>query len=144
MDVILQALGQQWFISQDRRSVTILLRKNVYWHPGVNSKRTEFTSNDVKKTFALINNPKSKVPNKSLFSSIREIQIINKFSIKIHFNRPMADPLRYCLFKVLPADQFQDNNVLDNNHPFVQKPIGTGKYRFVKLNKTGEILLKKE
>ena len=137
------ALAKQWFISQDRRSVTILLKQNVFWHPEEGASKQLFTSRDVKETISLVKNPKSKVPNKSLFNSIREVQIINKYSMKIHFTRPIADPLRYCLFKIIPAYKFKKNNVLDQNHPFVSQPIGTGKYRFVKLNKTGEILLQR-
>ena len=133
------SLAKQWFISPDRRSVTFILRKNVQWH----NNSEVFTGKDVQKTVSLVKSPKSKVPNKSLFNSLKEVQSINKYSIKIHFDRPMADPLRFCLFKILPAHQFKSNAILDNNHPFVTKPIGTGKYSFVKLNKTGEILLKR-
>ena len=138
------SLAKQWFISEDRKSITIILKKDVKWHPEENMSPQFLTSNDVKKTVALVQDPKSKVPNKSLFNSIKEVQIINKQSLKIHFTRAVSDPLRYCLFKVIPAYKFSKNKVLDNNNPFVQKPIGTGKYRFVKLNKTGEILLKKK
>ena len=85
------SLAKQWFISPDRRSVTFILRKNVQWH----NNSEVFTGKDVQKTVSLVKSPKSKVPNKSLFNSLKEVQSINKYSIKIHFDRPMADPLRF-------------------------------------------------
>ncbi len=135
-------LAKDWSISKDGASVDFTLKKSIYWHAANSIKRgAELTSKDVVSTVEMIKRQGHGLANFSRYSSIKSAEATGKYSVRLMFNRSLTDPLKNCMFTVLPWSQASSRSVFARgNEDFV--PVGTGPYRFVKSNSQGEILLK--
>ena len=111
-------LAENWTPSNDYREWTVNLRKDIYWHDGV-----QMTAHDIKFTIDL----REKV------SGIRssECEIIDDFTFKLKSNKPMSNlPTwrvyypKHLLEKLDPDDFY--------NWDFWTHPIGNGPYKFVR------------
>jgi peptide/nickel transport system substrate-binding protein len=135
------SLAKSWTIEDSGTSVVIRLREQIYWHPQGDAPQKEVTADDVVTTIRLLQNPDSDIPNADRFQVFKTTEVIGTHALRIFYRRALADPVRPLLFKVLPDHILGKTKALGRNHTFVQQPIGTGPYKFVKTNNQGEILL---
>jgi peptide/nickel transport system substrate-binding protein len=100
------------------------LRKGVTFHNGA-----PMTAKDVKFSFDRAIDPQTKVFFLPFISTIKEVRIIDDFTIHIITNGPdplLLKRLSFSLY-VFPADFFKEKGA----EAFFQHPIGTGPFKFV-------------
>lgn len=136
-------IAKSWSIENGGTSIAIKIRDKVFWHQENKNPLVMVTANDIASTLRLLKHPKSEIPNKELFDTISRVDIISEKELRIHFNRALAQPLKYLLFKILPDHKLADRAFLRRDDPFNQNPIGTGPYFFAKSTPQGEVLLKR-
>jgi peptide/nickel transport system substrate-binding protein len=118
-------LAKSWDISKDGKLITFHLRHGVKWHDGV-----EFTAQDVKFTYDMYMDPKTKTAYKSLFEPIQRIEIPDRYTVKVYYREVFAPALQYWGTDIIPYHLLHDKDI--NTAEFNRNPIGTGPYKFSK------------
>lgn len=137
------ALAQSWDVRSGGTQVMITLRPGVLWHRANNASGPSYTvtSDDVVTTLRLIKHEKSEIPNKGRFSVISSVKKIDQQKVLFTFSRAVIDPLRYLMFKVVPHHVLGQKEFLTRGDSFSTNPVGSGPYRYLEHNKTGEVVL---
>lgn len=78
-------LAEKWEIKNGGKEIVFYLRKNVFWHDGV-----EFTAEDVKFTYEKLIDPNIKTPYSSDFLLIDKCIVIDKYRIKFVYKQSFA------------------------------------------------------
>ncbi len=131
-------LAKSWEISDDGLEVTFYLREGVKFHKGYG----EFTAEDVKFTFERIIADEA-CPSITSFSALDHVEVIDKYTVKMVLNSPMAQlfsstlPMNSGLILSKKAVEEMGNDEHSQN------PVGTGPYVFEHWVTEGEIVLKK-
>lgn len=119
------ALAESWTVSEDGKSITFKLRKDVRWHDG-----KPFTSADVQFTFM---NVLSKVHPRGI-NVLRVLEAVDTPDEHTAVFR-LKEPAPYMLrvmsgyeSPVLPKHVFADQDIRKYSH--ADKPIGTGPFKF--------------
>ena len=117
-------LAESYSSSADQLTWTFKLRKDVKWQDGV-----PFTAEDVKFSYETYADPKVNSPRQTDFESIKEIKLLDKYTIQIVLKKP------YSPFLYLPMGYFiVPKHILEgqdiNNSAFNRKPLGTGPFKF--------------
>lgn len=130
-------LATSWEISEDKKSYTFHLRKDVKFHDG-----TPFNAEAVKFNFDRIKDPATKAS-----SSLNEIgsyvstDVLDEFTARINFSSPFAPFLsnaaKVDLGFVSPAA------VKKYGDKYPQNPVGTGPFKLAKLVAGTEVRLEK-
>jgi peptide/nickel transport system substrate-binding protein len=116
-------LATHWTVGGDRRSIRFTLREGVTWHDG-----KPFTAADVVFTIRAAQDPKTLFSRKRAFDFIADAEAVEPHVVEVTFKRPMRDPARRFLFKIVPAHAFKSTGVRRTAR-FSRRPIGTGPYR---------------
>lgn len=144
-------LATSWEVSKNGTDVTFHLRNNVTWHAPVTSGKSSpkeigpsFQAKDVVATVKFLMQARSEIPNSERFSGIASAEELDPLTVKITLRRAVSDPLRILMFKILPSAAFANvkSGSSFRESAFVQHPVGTGPYQFIKSNKQGEVLLR--
>jgi peptide/nickel transport system substrate-binding protein len=110
------------------------LRKGVRFHNG-----DTFTAKDVKFSFDRMLDPETKNPFRSLYATIKETTVVDEYTVRIMTTNP--DPIlekRLCMTAwIIPSDYIREHGI----DKYLEKPIGTGPYRFVKWVKNDYLLM---
>jgi len=108
------ALAESWENPDD---VTWIfhLREDVVFHDG-----SALTAEDVKFTFSSILNPDMNAPYRSLYEPIKNIEIVDQYTIKFELEEPYAPMLAYMDLGIVPKDAGEE---------MASAPIGTGPYQ---------------
>jgi peptide/nickel transport system substrate-binding protein len=125
-------LAERWDtvrIGPETLEVTFHLRRDVYWHDGVQT-----TADDVRFTFDRAIDPATAFPNRSAFDLwSREAEVIDSFTVRLTV-RPHADFLDAWRLPILPAHilaEVPPEELL--RHPFgTVSPVGNGPFRFLR------------
>ncbi len=112
-------LAESWTHTDDYKTWTVFLRKDIYWHDGV-----QMTAHDIKYSIELRT---KKLINEGNISC----ELINDFTFKLTSDNPLSElpnwhvyyP-KHLLDKLDPAEFF--------NWDFWEAPIGNGPYKFVR------------
>ena len=132
---IVPALAEKWDISTDGMTWTFTLRKGVVFHNG-----DKLTSQDVKATFERIKNKEIASPNANEFAPITSIETPDNSTVVLKLSEPSA-PFMGTLASgwgaILPK------SLIDSNHDFAAKPIGTGPFKMTEWIRDGKIVLEK-
>jgi peptide/nickel transport system substrate-binding protein len=132
---IVPALAEKWDISTDGMTWTFTLRKGVVFHNG-----DKLTSQDVKATFERIKNKEIGSPNANEFAPITSIETPDNSTVVLKLSEPSA-PFMGTLASgwgaILPK------SLIDSNHDFAAKPIGTGPFKMTEWIRDGKIVLEK-
>ncbi len=132
-------LAADWQISDDNKEITFHLRKGVQFHKGYG----EFTAEDVKFSFERIIDPEKDSPEASSFANLKEVQVVDDYTVKLIMSEPMAR-----LFtSTLPfnAGLIVSKKAVEEmgKDKFAHNPIGTGPYVFSEWGVNNDITLVK-
>jgi len=120
------SLATSWKTDPDNMGIRFVLREGVTWHDG-----KPFSADDVVFTVQAAQNPKTVFNAKSKFAFVRDVTAEGQFGVHFTFNRPINEPERRFLFKVLPKHGFKSTRISRKDR-FGRKPIGTGPYKVQK------------
>jgi len=121
--------AEKWEISEDKKTYTIYLKNNIFWHDG-----KKMTSKDVYFTAQILSNPAYKSPLRESLQSI-ECQTDGDYIIKFILKNPYALFLNNLTFKILPEHIWK--NIPPTSFPLEKrnlKPIGSGPFQLKKLS----------
>ncbi|MGB9724672.1 MAG: peptide ABC transporter substrate-binding protein [Chloroflexia bacterium] len=124
------ALAEKWEASPQGTVYTCTLRSDIYWHDG-----EPVTTVDVLFTLNLLRSPDfpTTSPLQALWVRI-QAQALDDRRIRFLLERPYAPFLSYTTLPLLPAHLLQKVPPADlPSSPFFLHPIGTGPFRFVRL-----------
>jgi len=133
-------LADNYTYAADGTSVTINMKKGIYWQDGV-----EMTAEDVKFTMDVI--ATASYSNSTLYvsniSNVKYTKLNNKdpYEISIYFNNPQNVSLSNFTFPNIPRHQFKNNDSAKKTGPnFIS--IRTGPYKIMAYNEYSHINIK--
>ena len=115
---IVPVLAESWMHSDDYKTWTVKLRRDIFWHDGV-----QMTANDVKFTIDL----------RTKESGIKEFdcEIIDDFTFILTASKPVSNLETWQVY--YPKHLLQNLDPKDYyNWDFWKQPIGNGPYKFVR------------
>lgn len=116
-------LAESWEISEDNKTMTFYLRKDVKWHDG-----KPFTSADVKFTYELYIDPKTPTAYAESFRQVASVTVPDDHTFVVHYDVPYAPALLSWATMIHPKHLLEGQDVTKS--PLARKPIGTGPYQF--------------
>ena len=123
-------LAEKYEISNDGKTYTFYLRKNIKWHDG-----EDLTADDIIFTIATIQNMEYRSPIRINWQGVIAEKIDN-YTIKFSLNNVYTPFLENTTVGIIPKHIWQD--ILPQNFllaKFNLQPIGSGPYQFKKLQK---------
>lgn len=119
------------------------LRKGVYFHDG-----HEFDAGDVKFTYEAIMNPKNLSPRTSDFEPIKDVEIVDPYTVRIVYKRLFSPAINAWTMGILPEHLLNDEALNREmarrglseaaksrfgmrDSEFNRRPVGVGPFRFV-------------
>jgi len=129
-EAIVPDLAESYDISDDGKTYTFVLKKDLHWHDG-----KSVTANDVINTFAMIQNPEYLSPLLPAFKNVT-ITLADDRTIQFALEEPSATFLSRLTVGILPShiwDLIPPRNAILAEYNL--RPIGSGPYRFEKFNK---------
>jgi len=122
---IVPDLADSWSF-EDNTTLIFHLKKGVVWHDG-----KPFTARDVKFTYEFMNSDKVVSPYKSDFKYVKEVKILDDFTLEVHYTQPYFKALSIWMMGMLPAHLWVKEK--DPMRSRLNKlPVGTGPYRMDK------------
>ncbi|MBE0433197.1 hypothetical protein IBX73_07000, partial [candidate division WOR-3 bacterium] len=112
-------LAESWEFSEDLKSLTYYLRKNITWWDG-----TAVTAHDVLYTYQQMKDPATGHPNVNALRFISEVRVINDYAVKFTFDKVYADILTDS--DIMPVPRHIHEQV---GSDFGRYPVGNGPYR---------------
>ncbi len=131
-------LAESWQMDGDT-GVTLKLRRDVKWHDN-----QPVTAEDVKFTFDLAKNPKatSGLVGSVYLTQVKSATVVDPYTIRFAFTNPHGQALEDFWWSPLPK------HILGNvapeqltQHPFNQKPVGSGPFKFAEFRPTQSLVL---
>ncbi len=120
----------------DKKSYEFVLRQGVKFHNG-----EEFNAEAVKFSYEKFIDPATKAGNAWIFSTIKSVEIVGPYRVRIHLKHPDGMFLfRLSMFGAIVPPKYVERVGLE---AFNKKPVGTGPFQFVNWQKGSEIVLKK-
>ncbi|MBW6509495.1 MAG: peptide-binding protein [Desulfuromonadales bacterium] len=116
-------LAERWEVSEDNRTLTFYLRRDVRWHDG-----TPFTADDVKYTYELYIDPEIPTAYAESFSQVTRVETPDPYTFIAHYDTPYAPALLSWATAIHPRHLLAGTDVLRS--PLSRSPVGTGPYRF--------------
>lgn len=136
------SLASSWQVNDGNTAITFKLRSDAVWHAQAGEAHNiSFSADDVVATVRLLLAETSDIPNRERFLAIKEAEKIDNLTVTLRFARSLSDPLRYAVFKILPAHVIGSAPSLRRDNILSKNPIGTGPYVFSKATTQGEVLL---
>jgi peptide/nickel transport system substrate-binding protein len=119
---IIPCLAESWTTSPDRLTWTFKLKKGIKFHDG-----TPFNAEAVKYTFDRIVDPATASPRKSTLVMVKEVKVVDEYTVAITTNKPFAPLLAqltaYNISIISPtaAKKWEKK--------YAQNPAGTGPFK---------------
>nr|WP_319540661.1 ABC transporter substrate-binding protein [uncultured Methanospirillum sp.] len=127
-------LAESYTYDKDKKVYTFKLRKGVTWHDG-----QPFTSADVVYTYdTLIHNTNITTTIRSNYQDIQSVSAPDDYTVVITMARDNAAMPGYFTMGILPKHLWQGQDVMTS--PYNQKPVGTGRYKFVNWDTAGKMI----
>src|SRR5215475_6588157 len=118
-------LARSWSVSTDGMTYTFQLRNNVQWHKGYG----KLTAKDVKYSFDRIIDNRAKSRHRTDFSSVREVEAVDDYTVKIHMKTPDMSFVRKVLV-YRPGYIVNQKAIETLGTKYNSSPIGTGPFVF--------------
>jgi len=125
---IIPQLAKNCTVSSDCRSISFVLRDDVFWHDG-----EKFTSEDVKYTFDFIKNQESSSMYYNALSNVDEITVTDDYNFTMTLWYPNARIVNLLDFPIIPA----------HRSDVYKSPVGTGRYMVEEVAPGDRIVLTK-
>lgn len=132
-------LAESWTTSEDGRTVTFRLHRNVRWHDG-----RPVTAHDVKFTYDTI--IRKRYPAYVVLRNVREVTVPDDHTVVLNLIEPevsfvpMLAQVSTWTAKIYPRHLWQDQDGFDTG-PYVNAPVGSGPFRFVRWQRGGVVEL---
>lgn len=123
-------LAEKYEISEDGRTYTFYLRKDVKWHDGA-----DFKADDVVFTIKTIQNIEYRSPIRINWQGV-SVEKVDDYTVKFILNNIYAPFLENTAVGIAPKHIWQD--IDPSNFPLAEfnlKPVGSGPYQLKKLEK---------
>jgi peptide/nickel transport system substrate-binding protein len=122
-------MAERWEVSADGLVWTFYLRKQVTWHDG-----HPFTANDVKFSFEVRTHPDIPFYLRGNLAGLQRVEVVDEQTVKMIFDERKASLpviLGY-LMDIIPEHLLKGYAPKDllNPNEFLQRPIGTGPFKF--------------
>lgn len=130
-------VATRWEISEDKKTYTFYLRKDVLWHDG-----HPLTADDVVFSYRLIMDPNTNDPIlKVYYKNIKEVRKIDDYTVQFVYTNVYFKAFEFCaMMDLLPKHVLEKVENLDQA-PFSRAPLGNGPYRFESWKTGKEIIL---
>ncbi len=129
-------LAESWE-QPDPLTYIFKLRKGVVFHDG-----SEFDADAVKFNLERILNPETASPKRADFAAIKTIDVVDKYTIKLHLDQPFApmlSNLRRSYFAVISPKAVKEQMAQDP----LKGSIGTGPFKFVSYTRGDKVVLER-
>ncbi|HWR39949.1 MAG TPA: ABC transporter substrate-binding protein [Patescibacteria group bacterium] len=124
-------LAESYTYDDSSLTYTFNLRKGIMWHDG-----KPFTAEDVVFTYnKLITDKTLAASILSQYLDIKSVQATDANTVVIVLSKYNAAMLDYFTVGILPKHLLEGQDIATT--PFNQKPVGTGRYKFVEWDKAG-------
>lgn len=127
---IIPDLAERYEISEDGKTYTFYLRENLKWHDGV-----EIKADDIVFTITVIQGAEYHSPIRVNWQGVK-VEQVDDYTVKFILNNVYAPFLENTTVGIIPRHIWQD--ISFQNFPLAEfnlKPIGSGPYKFKKLQK---------
>lgn len=135
-DMIPEA-ATKWEIASDNQSATFQLRKGIQWHKGYG----EMKAQDVKFHIDRILNPDTASVYKGLFGVIKQVDVIDDYSLRLSLNKPNVSFI-YLLSSFRAGHLPCPKAIKEMGEDFAFNPIGSGPWEFDHWRARTEYVLK--
>jgi len=130
-------LAEGYEVSEDQKTYTVHLRKNLFWHDG-----QPLTANDVLFTISVLQDPAYKSPLRQNWQEV-DVAQVDDYTLDFNIRNPYFGFLSNLTVGILPKHIW--GNIAPEKFSLADynlKPIGSGPYKFVDFQKSssGEIL----
>jgi peptide/nickel transport system substrate-binding protein len=112
-------LAESWEFSEDLKSITYYLRKNVTWSDGA-----PVTADDVLYTYQKMREPTTNYPYINSLRFIKEVRVLGPYAIEFTCERVYADILTDTDIIPVPKHLYEEEGA-----DFALAPVGNGPYR---------------
>jgi len=129
-------LATAWKIVNDT-TWEFTLRQGVKFHNG-----EPFNAQSVKATLEYIQNPASKSHYAAYWKAVKEVQIVNDYTVRFVTDKPwpaLLDRASLTDFLMLPAKALKEQGA----EKLAQHPIGTGPFRFVEWKRDERLVMER-
>ncbi|MEM1596043.1 MAG: ABC transporter substrate-binding protein [Desulfurococcaceae archaeon] len=139
---VIPDLAESWSMNPNATEFVFHLRRNVTWHDG-----TPFTCRDVKWTFEAIRKFKGIAYNNLKMSSLQEVVCVDDYTVRFIYNESFPAFISFLAWYgtwILPEhiyNKTEYSDWMDPSIPALQRPIGTGPFKFVEYVKGSHIVL---
>ncbi len=130
-------LATSWEVTDDQKTFTFKLRDDVIFHDG-----SKFNAEVVKYNFDRIVNPETKAASAyALIENYKSSEVIDEYTVSIHFSEPAATFLsnlsqpKLAIVSKEAAEKY--------GLSLATNPVGSGPFKFVKLDENNEIVLER-
>ncbi|PHQ65944.1 MAG: peptide ABC transporter substrate-binding protein [Sulfurimonas sp.] len=131
---IIGDLAKEFYFENDT-TIIFKLHENVTWHDG-----EKFSANDVLFTYKTLISPKVVSPYSANFRFIKDVVVVDDFTIKVIYKQPYFKALETWMMGILPEHVLKTEKNLMNSK-FNINPIGTGAYKLYQLEHSKNIIL---
>jgi peptide/nickel transport system substrate-binding protein len=132
------SLAESWEVSPDGLSYTFKLRQGVKFHDG-----TDFNAEAVKFNIDRQIPPKVTADmsyGPFVYGTVKNVEVVDPYTVKINLTQKNSAFLAN-LAMSLAAPIVSPKALTDGNNSVMETPVGTGPYKFVKWNKSENVIL---
>jgi peptide/nickel transport system substrate-binding protein len=116
-------LAERWEITNEGKTITFYLRKDVRWHDG-----HPFTAADVEFTYKFMIDDKTPTSYDADFRLVKSFEVLDDYTVRVSYEEAFAPALISWGMAVLPKHLLEGKDVTKS--PLLREPVGTGPYRF--------------
>ena len=133
---IVGSLADSWDVSNDGKTITFNLRKDVTWHDG-----EKFDAHDVATTFNALIDPNTRTPYAGDFQMVENFDVLDDDTIRVTYPKAFAPALSSWVgLAILPEHILKlDEDV--NETRLKNTAVGTGPYKLEKWDPQGDTVL---